>query len=315
MAGRYPKLGLDYFPLSGGFSLTPPIRKIRAATNWKGQLVILELFDTIFCNRGYYLEWTEDTIENLVIRCEGLTQQRKLKEFISEVVKAAIKYGVFDKNAFERCNILTSWDIQHTWLIATRKRTKRYVVRDYWISSAPSAEEMEFMAEEMRQRKGNKIYFINKDGISSSDLIAQYESGTDSAVRSSSGGEKPVEGGENGKQNSPGEILINYRQYQQSKRFEGQVFTSIVKSASIRFHHASHSEIEEMLAIFINRQIIIKSKDDTAENITMHFINWLEKQKPTKNEPTAPKKGVNPNKSTGYKTGTYSNGSDIKSDI
>lgn len=313
MAGRYPKFKLDYFPMPVDFECDDRILLLRKSQGWKGEIIATKLISFIFGTSGYYVEWNDSN------------QSKFLSKFsfyawltgglLNEIVAGCVRHGVFDKCLFDTFNILTSSDIQHTWLIATRKRTIRYVVRDYFISSARTPEEMEFMAEEMRQRKGNKIYFINKDGISSSDLIAQYESGTDSAVRSSSGGEKPVEGGENGKQNSPGEILINYRQYQQSKRFEGQVFTSIVKSASIRFHHASHSEIEEMLAIFINRQIIIKSKDDTAENITMHFINWLEKQKPTKNEPTAPKKGVNPNKSTGYKTGTYSNGSDIKSDI
>lgn len=311
MAGRYPKLGLDYFPLSGGFSLTPPIRKIRAATNWKGQLVILELFDTIFCNRGYYLEWTEDTIENLVIRCEGLTQQRKLKEFISEVVKAAIKYGVFDKNAFERCNILTSWDIQHTWLIATRKRTKRYVVRDYWISSAPSAEEMEFMAEEIKQIKGKEIFFINKSDIEVVERAIKEHGSAESGLRA---GKDSGNDPEN-RQNSGGDYKISYLQFLSNQLHKGALFTDMVRSCSVKFHGAAHKDIEEKLAIFCNREHQIGTPHDTEQKLLSHFFNWLERQKITTNEQTGQKKGVNPNKSTGYKTGTYSNGSDIKSDI
>lgn len=313
MAGRYPKFKLDYFPMPVDFECDDRILLLRKSQGWKGEIIATKLISFIFGTSGYYVEWNDSN------------QSKFLSKFsfyawltgglLNEIVAGCVRYGIFDKCLFDTFNILTSSDIQHTWFIATRKRTNRYVVRDYLITTAATPEEMEFMAEEIRQRKGNKIFFINKEGTSGADLIAQYESGTDSAAKNSSGDEKQVEGDENGTQNSPGEILVNYRQYQQSKRFEGQLFTSIIKSASIKFHRASHNEIEEMLAIFINRQIINKTKDDTAENITMHFINWLEKQKPTKNEQAGQKKGVSTNKSAGYNSGVDSSKSIITSDI
>lgn len=120
---RPPKEGLDYFPLDT--ALDTKFDLIEAEFGLTGFAVIVKLFQKIYGEFGYYCEWTKEV---------ALLFSRKVGEgynVVSEIVSAAVKRGIFDKDLYEKYEILTSKGIQERYFEAVSRRLQIKVENKY----------------------------------------------------------------------------------------------------------------------------------------------------------------------------------------
>lgn len=115
--------GIPYFPLD--VCVDDKIELIEAEFGLKGFAVIVKLYQKIYGGFGYYCEWTTDV---------GMLFSRKIGEgytFVSEIVSAAIKRGIFDKDLYEKYQILTSEGVQKRYFSAVSRRKQVNVENAY----------------------------------------------------------------------------------------------------------------------------------------------------------------------------------------
>lgn len=121
------KSGLDYFPLD--CMLDDKIKLVEAEFGIKGFGVIIKLYQKIYAEQGYYCKWTEE-VALLFAREIGLGG-----DVVSEIIKSAIKRGIFDKEMYERFTILTSSGIQKRYFEAASRRKAVLVNHEYLLIS------------------------------------------------------------------------------------------------------------------------------------------------------------------------------------
>jgi hypothetical protein len=123
--GRNYKEGLDYFRLSVDYGHDDAIELIDGEFGAKGYRIITKLIQRIYKNKGYYIEWNEKRkllFANSVGEPGGL---------VDEIITRSFKWGLFDESVFTQLGILTSSDIQKTYLDAAKRREKVEIIRDY----------------------------------------------------------------------------------------------------------------------------------------------------------------------------------------
>ena len=129
--GRNPKVGLDYFRLE--CHLDRKFKLIEADFGLKGFAVVVKLYQQIYGEQGYYCEWDED------VALLFASDEVKLGcNVVSEIVNAAIKRGLFDKDMFEKYHILTSHGIQKWYFESISRRERVEVIQEYLL--IPDAE-------------------------------------------------------------------------------------------------------------------------------------------------------------------------------
>lgn len=102
------KKHLDYFPLD--VHVDEKFELIEAEFGLKGFGVIIKLFQRIYGTEGYYCKWDEEV---------ALLFSKQINEgcsAVSEIVKTAVKRGIFDARLFKQYGILTSEGIQKRYL-------------------------------------------------------------------------------------------------------------------------------------------------------------------------------------------------------
>ena len=115
--------GISYFPLD--VTVDDKIELIEAEFGLKGFAVIVKLYQKIYGGFGYYCEWTKDV---------GMLFSKKLGEgytFVSEIVRAAIRRGIFDSDLYEKYSILTSKGVQKRYFSVVSRRKQINVKSEY----------------------------------------------------------------------------------------------------------------------------------------------------------------------------------------
>ncbi len=117
------KEGLDYFP----HDCIPDHRLelIEAEFGLTGYAVVLKLYERIFVEKGYFCEWTTDMV--LMFTHKNSVDGN----VVSEIVKASLRRGIFDSRLYEKYSILTSADIQETYLKVTERRKQVFLFEEY----------------------------------------------------------------------------------------------------------------------------------------------------------------------------------------
>lgn len=115
--------GIPYFPLDVG--LDNKLKLIVAEFGLTGLGVVVRLFQTIYGGEGYFIEWNDEVA--LSFAADGRLGCR----VVSEIVRAAIRRGIFDKALYEEYHILTSRGIQKRYLEAVKRRKKVEVEKAY----------------------------------------------------------------------------------------------------------------------------------------------------------------------------------------
>ena len=115
--------GINYFPLN--VHLDDNFELIEAEFGLKGFAIVVKLFQKIYGQQGYYCEWTED-VALLFGKNVGLGG-----DAVSEIVRAAIKRGIFDSELYDKYQILTSRGIQERYFEAVSRRKEVEVRKEY----------------------------------------------------------------------------------------------------------------------------------------------------------------------------------------
>lgn len=115
--------GINYFPLN--VHLDDKFELIEAEFGLKGFAIVVKLFQKIYGQQGYYCEWTED-VALLFGKNVGLGG-----DVVSEIVRAAIKRGIFDSELYDKYQILTSRGIQERYFEAVSRRKEVEVRKEY----------------------------------------------------------------------------------------------------------------------------------------------------------------------------------------
>ena len=151
--------GIPYFPLD--VNLDSKFELIEAEFGLDGFGVVVKLFQQIYGLSGYYLEWTNE-VALLFAKKIGLGGS-----VVSEIVQASIRRGIFDRNLFEKYQILTSKGIQRRYFEAVSRRKQVKVKSEYLLVkvdqicknvdiSAENADISLKNANIFEQRKGEK---------------------------------------------------------------------------------------------------------------------------------------------------------------
>ena len=131
------KRGLDYFPLDTVFK--GKIEYIQCMYGMLGVMVIVSLLQRIYSN-SYYVEYEENSplvfSKDFGTQLEMLSEDgKKSWEVFDEIVKKEIDFEIFDKGMYEKHKILTSKDIQETYLRAKEKSARVEIASDYLLLS------------------------------------------------------------------------------------------------------------------------------------------------------------------------------------
>lgn len=127
--GRPTKRGLDYFPLD--VELDTKLKLIKAEFGILGFGIIIRLFQYIYAENGYYMEWSQD------VALMFASNEQVGVNVVSEVVNACLKRGIFDQEKFNQFGILTSKGIQERYLEATERRIGKKICDEYAILNVP----------------------------------------------------------------------------------------------------------------------------------------------------------------------------------
>lgn len=126
--GRQTKKGLDYFPLD--VVLDTKLSLIKAEFGLLGFGIVIRLFQYIYAENGYYMEWSQD------VALMFASNEQVGVNVVSEVINACLKRGIFDQNKFKEFGILTSNDIQERYLEATNRRIGEKICDEYAVLNA-----------------------------------------------------------------------------------------------------------------------------------------------------------------------------------
>lgn len=125
---RPKKQGLEYFSFDTDYFSDIKIRKISRACGPASTSILICLLCNIYKDKGYYIEWDEN-LSFVVADTVGTTEGA-----VEEVVKKAIQVGFFNKELFDKYQILTSNGIQNRFKSAVKRREEIEYVVDYLVS-------------------------------------------------------------------------------------------------------------------------------------------------------------------------------------
>ncbi len=117
------KSGLSFFPLD--CQLDDKFELIEAEFGLKGFAVIIKLLQRIYGGEGYYCNWTEEVV--LLFSKDTLLSEGA----VSEIVKAAVRRGIFSEELFEEHSILTSRGIQKRYVYGCSRKQKVELKKEY----------------------------------------------------------------------------------------------------------------------------------------------------------------------------------------
>ncbi|MFR5525585.1 MAG: Lin1244/Lin1753 domain-containing protein [[Clostridium] innocuum] len=127
--GRPIKQGLDYFPLD--VVLDTKLKLIKAEFGILGFGIVIRLFQYIYGENGYYMEWSQD------VALMFSSSEQVGVNVVSEVINACLKRGIFDQGKFKEFGILTSKGIQERYLEVASRRIGQKICDEYAVLNAP----------------------------------------------------------------------------------------------------------------------------------------------------------------------------------
>ena len=122
---RPTKQGVEYFPLDVQFDTQ--MKMLICNKGAAGLGVVVTIWQLTYQDKGYYLENSED-LPHLINSLIGIEVQE-----IKEIINKAIDKEIFNKEMFEKYNILTSRGIQKRYLIASKRKKHIEIIKNYFL--------------------------------------------------------------------------------------------------------------------------------------------------------------------------------------
>ena len=114
MARPYSEGRLQYFPMD--CVMNDAMKLLEAEFGLTAFAVVVKLWQKIYAGRGYYCEWTREVALVFAQEC-GVGAN-----VVSEILASAFKRGIFDRDLFDKYQILTSDGIQRRYFEAVKRR-------------------------------------------------------------------------------------------------------------------------------------------------------------------------------------------------
>lgn len=134
--------------------------------------MLVTIFGYIFGDKGYFLEWNEDT-RFIIAEESGDVADKN----VEEIVKKASEIGIFDKKMFESFQILTSKTIQEQYFHVIKKSRRKGLsnpdyllidLKDVFSEESPiSSEEIQVSEEETQLMEG---FIDEKTGVNAAEM-------------------------------------------------------------------------------------------------------------------------------------------------
>ncbi|QXN86310.1 DUF4373 domain-containing protein [Tetragenococcus halophilus] len=197
---RPTKEGIEYFSFDVDFFSDIKVKKILRACGAKGIAVLVNLLCNIYRDHGYYMQW-DDEIGFLVSDEVGANES-----IADEVVQKAVQVGFFDKELFDKYQILTSKGIQTRYLKATYQRKDNAINEDYNLIQNDSKKESHEKSSNSYEKHANNP--------------VNHSESTQSKVKESKGNKSKVSSSE-----QPGDesVLTSVQSFQQLWNFPNMV--------------------------------------------------------------------------------------------
>lgn len=154
------KSGLDYFPLEVVDDLK--LRLFKAEFGVKGFGLLIELWRYIYREDGYFGKWNDD------VRTLFAFENNVGCDLVSEVVSAAVRRDIFDKDMLDKYGILTSRGIQKRYFESTARRVSVNVEKAYLLIDAPIKNENVNISGENVSRNGKNVNIFSQSKVKES---------------------------------------------------------------------------------------------------------------------------------------------------
>jgi hypothetical protein len=142
-AGRPHKQGLDYFSFDTTMEEDRKIQLLESSFPEQGWTVWTKLLIRIYRYHGYFFELSED---NLLLFSRRINVNINS---INDIIKFAVRQGLFDRGMYERHKILTSKSIQDRWLHVAHRRRTVFIIEHFWllerVEKLKSSKNIEFL--------------------------------------------------------------------------------------------------------------------------------------------------------------------------
>ncbi|WP_096201918.1 DUF4373 domain-containing protein [Bacillus sp. FJAT-45350] len=133
---RPQKNGLDYFALD--VVMSDEVELIEAEHGLEGFAILIKMFQKIY-SHGYYHEWDE---KQQILFSNKVSSDRNL---VTTVIYDCIKWGIFNKELYEKYSVLTSKRIQNHYISAVYKRVNVEIVQEYLLVDLPEKKNIELV--------------------------------------------------------------------------------------------------------------------------------------------------------------------------
>lgn len=112
--------GIQYYPISVVLFDEIYMGLIEAKFGMKGIAIAMKLLCKIYKENGYYLQWGEEQCTLFANKAGKDVNEEDMKG----IVDILVEKGFFDKESYEKHQVLTSIEIQKVWLEATKRRKR-----------------------------------------------------------------------------------------------------------------------------------------------------------------------------------------------
>lgn len=137
------KMGLDYYPRSTDLLKDRKFVKAKIKYGYLSLIIYDALLEMIYKDKGYYLEYTEDTKEDVVWDILECTRGKYAVEAatVCDVIEMLVECRLFSHDHFKQ-GIITGKRIQETYYKATVERKNIVVDPNIWMLTVPEMREL-----------------------------------------------------------------------------------------------------------------------------------------------------------------------------
>ena len=162
-----PKSGLDYWPRDVGLFQDRKFRRLKTECGYLALVVYEQLLDMIYSDKGYYLEYDEETKDDAVWDiCSALQGKHQPEpQTIADVIAGLAERGLFDGDCFKR-GLITSKRVQKTYYRCTVDRKSIEINFDIWLLDEAEMESMSkrsLILSEYINRSNNSVNRSNNE--------------------------------------------------------------------------------------------------------------------------------------------------------
>ena len=130
MAGRPPKQGIDFAGWDVNiFDDDRKIDKLLESRGAEGFVIYFFLCQRAYGSHGYFYPWSYDDAPTTAKKIGGAVGS----ESVINTVNLCFHIGLFDKNLYDRHEIITSRGIQKRFCQAIKKRPIKIAISEYWL--------------------------------------------------------------------------------------------------------------------------------------------------------------------------------------